>query len=516
MNPLLSLLTQETEELLGGFESRMKFVNIIKYIKKHNITDEIKEFFPGGQDIMDNLVIAVLLFIMDSALRYGEKCTKKDISRFLGELSRVYGYPPDKSDILAEFIVTDVLRNGGRLVDFDTYISGRGEFCPQSVILLTDNNGCYDLTDEVYDLLFRTREIDTELDFSVSRFKLREFIRRGNYSKALSESHELVSRVHRLKGQMDGFILRCRTNISKVSADEYEEIIKQVKYAFEDESDQMTRIRAAVTEKLRAIAESAGSGISAPGAQETEREIRKILDNINIVIEEQTNIYNKKYSLEDIFGQLLETDFSYLMTGRFDFKKTISEPMQQVTADGIERLSEILAPLMRPRLPRYFSIENFFDRQKKLSDSGDEPYVDLTGGEENSRPLEDVRNERYTEIIRSLFSYIADGGVLRFSGFTGSLSPERLTMLNEENALLDVMLKLYAMGEIDIEGWKNTDKTVIVPSGEFDLSYALSEVSGELPDMKIIRISRLGEVCEFTDMNGMKIFFNDFEIEAEV
>ena len=165
------MLSKETTELLEGFEKRMKFVNVIKYIKKHGFTDEIKEFFPEDQDLMDNLVVAVLVFIMDSTLRYGEKCTKKDISRFLREMSGIYGYPAEKADILTEYIMIDILRNGGKPVDFNTYISNKQGFEKKDTIILNDDNGCYSLTDEVYEFLFRTKEIDTELEFSVSRFK---------------------------------------------------------------------------------------------------------------------------------------------------------------------------------------------------------------------------------------------------------------------------------------------------------------------------------------------------------
>lgn len=286
------MLSKETEELLAGFESRMKFVNIIKYIKKHSFTDEIKEFFPGNQDIMDNLVISLLLFIMDSALRYGEKCTKRDISRFLGELSEVYGYPADKSDILTEFIVTDVLRNGGRLVDFDTYISSNGvagDFRPQSTIILTDNKGCYDLTEEAYDFLFRTKEIDTELDFSVSRFKLREFIKRGNYSKVLGESNELVSRVRKLKGQMNSFILRCKTNISKVSSVSYEENENNIVKSTEDNKHIFARKEAVKKE---------------------ERDILKELDSLNRKNDRFDEICIKMNEFYGILGEISENEGS--------------------------------------------------------------------------------------------------------------------------------------------------------------------------------------------------------------
>lgn len=508
------MLSNETMELLEGFEKRMKFVNVIKYIKKHGFTDEIKEFFPDDQDMMDNLVISVLVFIMDSTLRYGEKCSKKDISRFLREMSEVYGYPADKSDVLTEFIINDILRNSGKLVDFNTYISSTNNFLKQNTIILLDNNGSYNLTDEVYEFLFRTKEIDTELEFSVSRFKLQEFIKRGNYSKALSQSNELVSMVRRLRGRMDDFMLRCKTNISKVSVDEYDELIKQVESAFEDESNQMNEIRAAVSAQLDAIINSANSGTIIANAENTEREINKILKNIDVVISEQTRIYNKKFSMGKCYADILESDFSDMLSKRFDFEKTIIEPMQKVDTDGIADLSKLLVPLFKPRFPRYFSIESFYGIQKKLREEAEPGYVDLTAGDEQVISIEEIRNKRYAAIIKAMFSYIKSDGELKFSGFVDSLNMEELSELCKDNSLLDVMMKLYSMGKIDIEGWKNSERNIIIPSGEFDLAYCLSELTDELLDIKSIRIDRLNEVCEFTIEGQMKIFSNDFEIEV--
>lgn len=53
---------------------------------------------------------------------------------------------------------------------------------------------------------------------------------------------------------MDDFMLRCRTNISEVSIDEYEEIVTQVKNSFKDENKQLSDIRTLVLAKLQAIA----------------------------------------------------------------------------------------------------------------------------------------------------------------------------------------------------------------------------------------------------------------------
>lgn len=464
------MLSNETKELLEDFEKRMKFVNIIKYLKKHSFTDEIKEFFPNDQDILDNLVISVLVFIMDSTLRYGEKCTKSDITCFLREMSELYSYPADKAEILTEFILNDVLRNGGKVVNFNTYVSNLNDFIPQSTIILNYDKGSYNLTDEVYDFLFRTKEIDNELDFSVNRFKLQEFIKRGNYSKALNESNELVSRIRKLKSKMSDFELRCKTNISKVSVDEYEDIIKQIEAAFEDENNRINEIRSTVSKQLELIVKSANNGTFIKNADKTEQDIKKILKNIDIVIDEQTRIYNKKFSLGKCYADLLDSDFSYLLTKRFDFEKTILEPMQKVTANGIEALDSLLIPLLKPKLPHYFSIENFYERQKKLSEENNRVYVELGDEIDFSDSPEAIRNKRYTQIIKSLLSHIGNKNRTCFSEFVKSLSAEELNSFNYDNSLLDVMHKLYSMGEIDIEGWKLYEKNIIIPSREFDLS----------------------------------------------
>lgn len=508
------MLSPETKELLEGFEKRMRFVNIVKYIRKHSFTDEIKEFFPNDQDVMDNLIMAVLVFIMDSTLRYGERCTKSDISRFLCEVSEVYGYPPEKSDRLADYIVTDILRNSGKLVEFNTYMSGSEKFAPQSTIMLLDNNGSYNLTDEVYEFLFRTKEIDSELDFSVTRFKLNEFIKRGNYSKALRESRELVSRVRNLKTRMDDFILRCKMNVSNVSVDEYEEIIKQVKTVFDDESRQINDIRDVVSTKLQTIIDSINSGAHIENAESTEKEIGEILDNIQIVIDEQTRIYNKKFSLTECYAELLDEDFSYALSGRFDFEKTILEPMRKMENEEIFSSSQLLAPLFRPVLPRHFSIENFYMRQKKLSDEESISYIDLTGAEDKSEADEEIRNSRYIAIIRSLFEYFSDKDTAFFSEYVTSLTNEQKAALTCNNALPDVMMKLYAMENLDIAGWKDSEKNIIIPSGEFDLSYCLSELPESILNMSEIKIARLDDIFEFTIDDQMRIFINDFEFEV--
>lgn len=504
------MLSAESQELLQDFEKRMRFVNIIKYWIERSKPPRIRELIPD--DKADNLILMVLVFIMDSTLRYGERCTKQDITAFLRELSDLYGYSPDASEQLADYIVTDVLQSGGKIRLFDTFQSNEKQFREQtSLILIEQQSGSYVLTNEAYEFLFRTKEIDSELDFSVNRFKLQEFIRRGNYSKALRESRELVSRVRNLKTRMDDFMLRCRTSISEVSVDEYEEIVTQVKNSFENESKQLSDIRTLVSAKLQAIADAAIKEKSNIG--QTEREIHEILDNIDTVISEQSRVYNQKFSLSELYAQLLDDSFSYLHSDHFDFEQELLVPLRKLKADDTKAIGNLFQPLYRPVFPHLFSLDFFYRRQNAIREITRDDGMDI-GGEENIETAADIRNRRYVESIHLLLQYANSNHTFRLSTYLQTLTEETLELQLRENTLPDVMLKLYAIGEIDVAAWREEQHDIIVPVGEFDLSYCLSKLPKELVQMQKIIIHKIEDMVTFPTVENKRITMNDLTVEV--
>lgn len=506
------MISAGSRELLQDFEKRMRFVNLIKYWLQRSRPTEIRELLHNDDDKTDNLILMVMVFIMDSTLRYGERCTKQDISAFLHELADVYGYEPEAAKILTDYIVTDVLQCGGKVRRFDTFDSHDEQFREMgSLILIEQQNGSYVLTNEAYEFLFRTKEIDSELDFSVNRFKLQEFIKRGNYGKALRESRELVSRVRNLKTRMDDFMLRCRTNISEVSIDEYEEIVTQVRDSFEDENKQLSDIRTLVSAKLQAIADA---GIKRnDNIGQTEQEIREILENIDTVISEQSRVFNQKFTLSELYSDLLDDSFYYLQAGRFDLEQELMIPLQKMQLSNSKNLGKLFAPLYRPSFAHLFGVDFFYGRQNYIRESGRDDGIDIVS-DDSAESAADIRNKRYVDIVRAILSYADNKSVFQFSDYLGTLSKEQLQEQLKEKSLPDVMLKLYGLGEIDVAGWRASKQDIIVPVGEFDLSYCLSILPEELVQINTILIHKHDEVIVLSDNTGGKIRMNDFMIEV--
>ncbi len=506
------MISAGSKELLQDFEKRMRFVNLIKYWLQRSKPTEIRELLNNDDDKTDNLILMVMVFIMDSTLRYGERCTKQDITAFLRELADVYGYEPEAAKILTDYIVTDVLQSNGKIRLFDTFNSGDEAFREQSsLILIEQQSGSYALTNEAYEFLFRTKEIDNEMDFSVNRFKLQEFVKRGNYGKALQESRELVSRVRNLKTRMDDFMLRCRTNISDVSIDEYEEIVAQVRDSFEDENKQLSDIRTLVSAKLQTIADAEIRNDDNIG--QTEQKIREILENIDTVISEQSRVFNKKFTLSELYADLIDDSFSYFQGGRYDLEQELLLPLQKMQLKDSKEVGKLFTPLYRPIFPHLFGLDFFYKRQNSVRENSRDDGIDLAS-DENVKNIDDIRNKRYVDIISGLLSYAQKNPVFSLSSYLETISKEQLEEQLQEKSLPDVMLKLYGFGEIDVAGWKAAQQEIIVPVGEFDLSYCLSELPSELVSMESILICKCDEVIKLPDGANGIIKMNDFKIEV--
>lgn len=510
-------LKSEMTEILSGFEKRMKFINIVRCLLDYKYPDVIKAMIPEKK-ILDNLIVGVLVYIKERTLGGNQSCTLTDIERFLEDFSVVlpFAYTID-SNILARYIIVDVLQNGGLMTEYLTYFSGKEAFAMMPVRLLNEEKGSYHLTDDAFDFLFRSKEIESELDYSVTRFRMKEYMKRDNYVQALDQSRELVSRIRNMKTSMEDFLLRCRENISRISVDEYDSVITRIRSLLENEYHELTDIQRNAEERSEKLQQAVRSGVESEEAKKRYASLNEIISNISLTIEEQRSLINQKYTLADSYHNLLRESYIMPSYERMSFEKEIMIPLRHMNDSLGDAVKFLLLPLTKPELESRFSIENFYAPQSKINEIPDDGGLDISAGEDETEDFVTARNERFLAICCDFFRFAKDKKSFSISGFVESLRVSELLEYCKENALPNALLTMYSMLELDIAGWKSSEDMVVSPMGEFELAWCLSEMPKDYLDIQKIKFTNSNRTFSFEikkDNQSRRVDMTDFDVEV--
>ena len=410
-------------EYLKGFEERMGFIAAVdSIVGRRNRSAEIEEWFEGEE--LNNLFFSLLVYIMEQTLNENDQCTMENMAEFLGEVLPYYGkkFSYEQTYRLTEYMVRDILQNKGEGKTYQVmdYEHGEKEIYIRLIRDKITQEGkiVYQLTDQGYDLLFRTREVDKELDFKLEQLKLKELLKRKNYKHAFRQSQELMSMLRQKEHELELFIERIRQNIHTIDRGEHKKLLEETYHLLDEEYQGMLELKKQVEkDKERIYQEQAEHTMEDEAVSEALQNLEMIRKNLSAVTTQQRNLIGKRFQMNDIYEETIRDSFYTAIVRRYDFQKEIMEPLEKLHGEQIESLWKLFVPLRKPKARKQLLLSMPYQPQGKLGEEEEEEApMEEEVFEEDKRFQEQKRRDMiHVKLMERIFSYASQFGTYEFS-----------------------------------------------------------------------------------------------------
>ena len=519
-------------DYLAQFSKRMEFVAAVdSIVARRNKSQDIERQFQSEE--LDNLIMSVLVFIMETTLTEEQDCTIDAITDFLSEVLPAYNKSMSAADLeeLSRYIVKDILQNKGEPLTYPVmdYPGGIANFPVRLIAdkLDKDHKVLYELTKQGFDFLFRTKEVDDELGFEIEAIRLKMLISKKNYKKAMSQSRYIRSMLREKSNELRQFEQQLRNDIFSVTGGQYEAIVSNLfsmlneQYAIMQEIDNMLELaRNRLDEESRLYHANDAKLLTA------REEIAIISENVQHALGMQRTLLTKCGGLKKLFLTLLNESMALGRIKRFDMEEEILGRMEGLAFAGMRDLlrfrSGLLTPLLLPEMKKGLNLYLAYDRQIKLreqDEAGDFEEYEATEDDGKSARIE-FRNDAHVRIITLLLEFAGANNKFLFSEFWRHIEKTRhISEITSERMLFLAMLKLYDIREIDIPGWRGLGIRPQECMGEFDLDYCLTrilEIDGgrthaPLMGFERMAIEKSGRQATCVTHTGERITIDDLE-----
>jgi hypothetical protein len=474
------------KDYLERFSKRMEFVAIVdSIVGRINKNQEIERLFSHGE--LDNIIMSILVFIMETTLTEEHSCTIEAITEFLADILPSYGKKMSLTELenLSRYLVKDILQNKGEIRTYPI-IDYFGDMNNFHVRLITDkldkkNNVLYELTKQGFDFLFRTKEVDDELGFEIEAIRLRMLISKKNYKKATSQVKLILKMLNEKRNELLQFEQQLRNDVISVSG-QYDSIVRNLDNMLKDEYETMREVERVIELAQVSLNEENRRGITPDDKSRiAQREILSISSDVQHALGIQRELLIKCNDLRELYLSVLQDSLLFYQVRRFDLAEQVLWKMEKQSFSNVIDLNKfnagLLTPLFLPNLRRSLNLTLFYERQVKLRESEDEIIIDEDETIEDHSKSKRIksRNDAHVRVICLLLEYAKTHSSFLFSEFWEHImSHKNITEMTNERLLFLNMLKLYEIREIDIIKWRYTGVLTHECTGEFDLDYCLT------------------------------------------
>ena len=502
-------------EFLKKFPRRMKNVGLYAVIIQ-NSSQKLswKQYGFTKFDEQINLLFEVLLYIMEQSLKE-EKCTMDDIATYIDTINVQYlrkDISYEQCHQLGNFIVNTVLSNEGRPMYFGGYDFEKNEYEEMHIsyvankIVYVENEvrrTSYYLTDDGYNLLLSTLEIEDNMKFNIHEIIFRLHLEKQSYDKAVNDIKNVFNLMRIQFQRVQEAMRQIRRNALSYSVDEYEEVLVGNLNTITDTKKKFQEYKTVIQERVKDLEEE---NINIRKLSKKEQQdlnnLRVIEDYLTRVLDEHQKILNSHFDLKILYTEELERLSQARLIQRFSMRRDLYDKVLK-QADTLENMDMFLRPLFNRNPEKIYNLNKAFSYEKSVNagmEKDTEEEVDFD--EEAFRREKEEKLQKKLLVYEKSLQYLLEKASVTGEVSLGQLK-DRLDIYPEEKEIFipnvdvfkEIMVELIRNRTIDIATLKKERREYIQeqPDG-FQLNEMILKLVEEQPennDITSIEVERL-------------------------
>ena len=502
-------------EFLKKFPRRMKNVGLYAVIIQ-NSSQKLswKQYGFTKFDEQINLLFEVLLYIMEQSLKE-EKCTMDDIATYIDTINVQYlrkDISYEQCHQLGDFIVNTVLSNEGRPMYFGGYDFEKNEYEEMHIsyvankIVYVENEvrrTSYYLTDDGYNLLLSTLEIEDNMKFNIHEIIFRLHLEKQSYDKAVNDIKNVFNLMRIQFQRVQEAMSQIRRNALSYSVDEYEEVLVGNLNTITDTKKKFQEYKTVIQERVKDLEEE---NINIRKLSKKEQQdlnnLRVIEEYLTRVLDEHQKILNSHFDLKILYTEELERLSQARLIQRFSMRRDLYDKVLK-QADTLENMDMFLRPLFNRNPEKIYNLNKAFSYEKSVNagmEKDTEEEVDFD--EEAFRREKEEKLQKKLLVYEKSLQYLLEKASVTGEVSLGQLK-DRLDIYPEEKEIFipnvdvfkEIMVELIRNRTIDIATLKKERREYIQeqPDG-FQLNEMILKLVEEQPennDITSIEVERL-------------------------
>ena len=502
-------------EFLKKFPRRMKNVGLYAVIIQ-NSSQKLswKQYGFTKFDEQINLLFEVLLYIMEQSLKE-EKCTMDDIATYIDTINVQYlrkDISYEQCHQLGDFIVNTVLSNEGRPMYFGGYDFEKNEYEEMHIsyvankIVYVENEvrrTSYYLTDDGYNLLLSTLEIEDNMKFNIHEIIFRLHLEKQSYDKAVNDIKNVFNLMRIQFQRVQEAMRQIRRNALSYSVDEYEEVLVGNLNTITDTKKKFQEYKTVIQERVKDLEEE---NINIRKLSKKEQQdlnnLRVIEEYLTRVLDEHQKILNSHFDLKILYTEELERLSQARLIQRFSMRRDLYDKVLK-QADTLENMDMFLRPLFNRNPEKIYNLNKAFSYEKSVNagmEKDTEEEVDFD--EEAFRREKEEKLQKKLLVYEKSLQYLLEKASVTGEVSLGQLK-DRLDIYPEEKEIFipnvdvfkEIMVELIRNRTIDIATLKKERREYIQeqPDG-FQLNEMILKLVEEQPennDITSIEVKRL-------------------------